>query len=112
MLGLEGDDEATVQRTIDFIIGNHMYDAQIAVLTPLPGTRLRERLKRQGRILPTTWDNYTVCNANFVHDRLSKEQLEMGVLQVYQAINTEEVYLRKLEHFKAIHRRLAQANGA
>jgi radical SAM superfamily enzyme YgiQ (UPF0313 family) len=109
ILGLDTDGPEVFERTAEFIIDNRLYDAQISILTPFPGTRLRRRLQRAGRLLPTPWSNYTVFDVNFVHPRLSREELEQGLLDVYRRINSPEIYLRKLEHFRAIFKQVARA---
>ena len=111
MVGFDQDDDTVFARTTDFILENNLYGAVATILTPLPGTRLRERLANEGRILPTSWDNYTGHDVNFVHPVLSKKQLEDGLCEIYERVNTEDVYLKRMEHFKAIHRRLAQAKS-
>jgi len=111
ILGLDKDDEFTFNKTCDFIIKNNLYDAQISILTPLPGTRLRDRLFKENRLLNTTWDNYTVWNVNFIHPKLSKTQLEAGLLQIYQNINTEKRYNQKLEYFKNIQKKLIKGKN-
>lgn len=109
ILGLDTDGPEVFERTAEFIIDNRLYDAQISILTPFPGTRLRRRLEREGRLLARPWSNYTIFDVNFVHPRLSREELEEGLLAVYRRVNSAEVYLRKLEHFRAIFKQVARA---
>lgn len=112
VVGFDQDDETVFERTISFILENTLYAAVATILTPFAGTRLRERLAGEDRILPTSWDNYTAHDVNFVHPLLSKEQLEDGLCEIYEQVNTEGAYIKRMEHFKAIHRRLAQAKSA
>jgi radical SAM superfamily enzyme YgiQ (UPF0313 family) len=102
ILGLENDNESVFQNVTDFIIENNLYEANISILTPLPGTRLRERLLSENRVLKTSWDNYTLYDVNFVHPVLTKEQLEDGLVKIYREIHSDEVYEKKLEYFKQI----------
>lgn len=106
IVGLDGDDMATFDRLEGFIRQTSLFDAQVTVLTPLPGTRLRERMKREGRILDAPWRDYTLSHVNFIHPRLSREEIETGVLRMFRFIQSDEMYRRKLDHFKAIHRGL------
>jgi radical SAM superfamily enzyme YgiQ (UPF0313 family) len=109
IVGLDADGPEVFERTAEFILENRLYDAQVSILTPFPGTRLRRRLEREGRLLPTPWSNYTVFDVNFVHPRLSREELEEGLLAVYRRINSADAYLRKLEHFRTIFKQVARA---
>ncbi|MBN2143814.1 MAG: DUF4070 domain-containing protein [Candidatus Aureabacteria bacterium] len=58
----------------------------------------------QNRLLPSSWDNYTFFDVNFIPPKLSKEELQQGLLDIYQNIHTEEFYLKKINHFKEIHK--------
>ena len=106
IIGLDNNDTNTFERIIDFVIDNNLYDAQISILTPLPGTRIRDRLEKEGRLLPINWENHTLFNVNFVHPRLTKEELENGLLKIYKSINNEEVFRKKLHYFKEVNKDL------
>lgn len=109
IVGLDTDGPEIFDRTAEFILDNRLYDAQVSILTPFPGTRLRRRLEREGRLLPTPWSNYTVFDVNFIHPRLSREELEDGLLALYRRVNSADAYVRKLEHFRTIFKQVARA---
>jgi radical SAM superfamily enzyme YgiQ (UPF0313 family) len=52
--------------------------ALFPILTPYPGTLLRERLKREERILTDRWDLYDMEHVTFVPRRMSPEKLQEG----------------------------------
>lgn len=106
IIGLEGDDITTFTKIADFVIQNNLYNAQVSVLTPFPGTKVREDFLKNRRILDTKWENYTGYDVNFIHDRISKEQFEIGITNTYKKINSEDFYLQKMMHFKKIHSKL------
>lgn len=54
IIGLDDDDTRVFQDLFRFILENKLYAAQVTVLTPLPGTRLRQRLEREGGSFPTS----------------------------------------------------------
>jgi radical SAM superfamily enzyme YgiQ (UPF0313 family) len=112
ILGLDTDGPEVFERTAEFIVENRLYDAQVSILTPFPGTRLRRRFEREGRLLENPWSNYTIFDVNFVHPRLGLEELEEGLLSVYRRINSKDAYLRKLEHFRTIFKQVARAGRA
>jgi len=64
IFGLDEDTPDVFERTIEFLLRNSVPSISPCILTPYPGTRLFERLKREGRILHTNWSYYdhtTVC---------------------------------------------------
>jgi radical SAM superfamily enzyme YgiQ (UPF0313 family) len=105
ILGYDCDSTETFRKTGDFVVKNYLSGAQLSLPTPLPGTAFRARLEREGRILPTTWANYTYFDVNIVHPRLGKEQLENGLADTYGRIYCKEYLDRKNLFYKEIHRR-------
>jgi radical SAM superfamily enzyme YgiQ (UPF0313 family) len=109
IVGLDTDDETIFDRIADFIIETHLYEAQITIITPLPGSRLYERMKNENRLLGAPWDQYTMANLNFVHPRITKPAMEKGLFRTYQRVYSEETYLGKMAYFKGIQKRLMEA---
>ena len=107
IVGLDYDDISVFKKTTDFIIDNHLYAAQITVLTPLPGTRVRERLKQENRLLPFDWDNYTFWDVNFLPAQMSIDELQKGLLGVYRSIYKKKVLLENNRYFKRIYSKIA-----
>lgn len=110
IIGLPHDDKSIFKGISDFIIENHLYDAQITISTPLPGTRLREQLVKEGRVLPTKWEDYTFIDVNYVHNKLTKDELENGLIEIYRRINCKDAYYNKMNHFKLIKKELFKEN--
>jgi radical SAM superfamily enzyme YgiQ (UPF0313 family) len=102
IVGLDSDDVTVFSKLEKFIIDNNLWAASITIMTPFPGTRLRERLESQNRIIDSNWKNHTGYNINFLPKNISKEDIQTGIVDLYQKINSKEVYLKKLEHFKQI----------
>jgi radical SAM superfamily enzyme YgiQ (UPF0313 family) len=66
IVGFDHDKPDIFDRQIDFIQKNAIPKAMIGLLTALPGTRLYERLKKEGRVLASTAGNNThVLSTNF-----------------------------------------------
>jgi len=108
ILGLDSDDASVFKKTSDFIVNNNFYAAQITVLTPLPGTRLRERLDREKRLLPEgNWDRYSFLDVNFIPKRMSSKDLQDGILKVYQEVYSKENRFKIASHFKKIYTNLS-----
>ncbi len=106
IVGFDNDNESTFDQVINFIKSNCLYNAQASILTPFPGTEIRNRLLSENRILPTSWENYTGCDVNFTHKKLSKKQLEDGLVHIYKSINTKSFYEKKMNYFKEVHKNL------
>jgi radical SAM superfamily enzyme YgiQ (UPF0313 family) len=79
IVGLDQDDPVVFDQLHDFITGSRLYAAQITVLTPLPGTRLRARLEKESRVLPHPWERYTMVDVNFLPKRMTAEELQDGI---------------------------------
>jgi anaerobic magnesium-protoporphyrin IX monomethyl ester cyclase len=58
IIGLPGETEETMERTIRFAIELDPMIANFSMLTPYPGTIVYEIAKRQGRILVEDWEDY------------------------------------------------------
>ena len=106
ILGLDEDNRETPQEIADFINENNLLGAQITILTPFPGSRLRDRLELEGKILHDDWQWYTVWNAVIRHDNFTPKELEDGLLEVYRGIYNPISNKRRSEHFKKVCREL------
>jgi len=83
VFGMDYDDLSVFNRTTEWAIHNGIETAAFHILTPYPGTRLYDRLKRQGRILTEDWDLYDTRHAVYKPTRMSDEELEAGYQQAY-----------------------------
>lgn len=83
VLGLDGHTEAIFDQVYDFVERSGLYEVQITVLTPFPGTPLYERLRREGRLLVEgAWDRCTLFDVNFVPTGMSPERLQQGLVEL------------------------------
>lgn len=106
MIGNDSDDKTIFKKTSDFVINNNLFEAQITISTPLPGTRLRSRLEKEGRLLDTKWENYTFGDVNYIPKNMSIEELQNGFIEIYRNIDNETGYLKKMVYFKGIQKKL------
>lgn len=105
ILGLDGDPQSVFEDTARFIIDNNLYASAINILTPLPGTRLREKMEREGRVLAVPWDRYSYWNVTYKPRQFSPDQLRDGLSYVYKKVYSPDVRRNVGEHFKAIYKR-------
>jgi radical SAM superfamily enzyme YgiQ (UPF0313 family) len=80
ILGLDRHTPDIFEQVLEFATEVPLYDVQITVLTPFPGTPLYDRLLREGRILyPDCWDRCTLFDVNFRPKGMTVEELREGV---------------------------------
>lgn len=66
VLGFDTDDAAVFDETLEFVRRTGLAEVQITLLTPFPGTPLRARLAREGRLLEEAgWRNHTLFDPTF-----------------------------------------------
>jgi radical SAM superfamily enzyme YgiQ (UPF0313 family) len=54
------------QQVLDFAEAALLFDVQVTLMTPFPGTPLYDRLLAEGRILhPNRWDLCTLFDVNY-----------------------------------------------
>jgi radical SAM superfamily enzyme YgiQ (UPF0313 family) len=78
IFGLDEDRPDVFRRTMEFLEANRIEQPQFNILTPLPGTRLMERLRREGRIVDNDWSHYDMNHVVFEPLHMSREQLQEG----------------------------------
>ena len=88
IIGLPGETRASMQRTIDFAIELDPVIANFSMMTPYPGTKVYEIVKRQGRFLINDWEDYVFFE--------QKARYEMGEMT---AELVEEMYRKAYRQF-------------
>jgi len=76
LLGLDEHDKDYAKRTVDFLLDIDLDLAEFTILTPFPGTPVRERLEQEGRILHNDWIRYTGDEVVFQPRQMSVEDLQ------------------------------------
>jgi radical SAM superfamily enzyme YgiQ (UPF0313 family) len=78
IFGFDADRKSVFEETISFIDRNQIELPSLAILTPLPGTTLYDRMEKEGRITERDWSKYTVGEVVFKPKRLTEEELQKG----------------------------------
>ena len=107
IVGFDHDNKDVFQKLIDFTIENNI-TGQYHFLTPFPGTRIRDDLIRERR-LPANdsqWDRYSCFDVVFTPKMMSNEELEAGLLEVYQTVYSKEAHLKRSRHMIDIFKHL------
>jgi len=109
IVGFDHDDKSVFQQLIDFVLENKIL-AQFHFLTPFPGSQLRASLIREGRLRQddSHWDAYSCFDIVFAPLRMSSQELEEGLLSVYQAVYSQGAHLSRSRHMINIFRHLRQ----
>ena len=84
VLGLDGDDLSVFTRTVEFAERHRLLAAQFSVLTPYPGTPIRDQLEREGRVEDQDWSRYTMSHVVFRPSRMTSLQLQEGQTLAYR----------------------------
>jgi radical SAM superfamily enzyme YgiQ (UPF0313 family) len=107
ILGFDSDGEEVFERLRDFVVRTGLLGFQILILTPIPGTRLYERLRAQGRLLQDrTWADYSTYRLNFRLARMDRERFAAGMLKLYRELYNDEAFeRRKLRQMSLLRKR-------
>jgi radical SAM superfamily enzyme YgiQ (UPF0313 family) len=96
ILGLDRHTPAIFQEVLDFALDVPLYDVQITILTPFPGTPLYDRMLREGRLLkPGQWDQCTLFDVNFQPRGMTVEELREGIYWLAERLYNEECLDRR-----------------
>ncbi|MBE0478247.1 B12-binding domain-containing radical SAM protein [Candidatus Aerophobetes bacterium] len=109
VFGFDGEDETVFKRTVDFAKLIKLDLAQFAILTPLPGTRLMEKLREEKRILDENWSRYSFRTAVFEPSGMSPEELTRGKEWAWQEFYSWSSILRRLPPLTNLPRLLVYA---
>jgi len=95
IFGFDNDDKTVFKKTVDFCYRNDIEIAQFTTLTPLPGTKLFNRLQKEKRIFTYNWDFYDTLHAVFKPKNLTPQELQNGVIRAYQELySTKSIFKR------------------
>ncbi len=115
IVGADGETLRSLDRLGRFIDDGPFAEIQLTLQTPFPGTGLRRRLDREGRLIPDRgWSYCTLFDVTYHPDRMSVAALETGfrrlARQVYGAAPNHrrqklrrEILRRRNDHHDADH---------
>jgi radical SAM superfamily enzyme YgiQ (UPF0313 family) len=106
ILGLEEDTRETVDLTIEFVQHNHLMGAQVTILTPFPGSRLRTRLQKENRILHSDWVWYTGWNPVIRHKNFGEQEFQDDLLRFYKSIYEPDRVKQRSQYFRDVFKTL------
>ncbi len=99
IFGVDGDTPHKLRRRADYMIRSGVDVMQTTYLTPLPGTRLFDRLEREGRLLytdfPQDWDRYDMTEVIHRPQHMSPAALSQAMREANRRMYAWPVLLRK-----------------
>jgi radical SAM superfamily enzyme YgiQ (UPF0313 family) len=101
IVGLDEDTPDVFPKILEFVCKTGLFDAQILIATPLPGTELMARMQQEGRLLKEIfWDRCNLAEINFKPRQMSVETLAQGYLWLYKNLYTQEDMAKKMDLLK------------
>lgn len=101
ILGLDGHTPDIFDKVYDFVKETELYEVQITLMTPFPGTPLYERLSRENRLLePGNWAKCTLFDVNYQPAKMSVEELEAGFKQLAVSLYEADFTKWRRDRFK------------
>ena len=108
VFGFRNDDLSTFDEIREFTIRNNI-PGQFTIATPLPGSDLYKKLKQEGSLFSDVfWNQCSFYNLHFRHEKMTKEEAEESLIQLYETVFNEENSLKRFLHMKNMYKRLPQ----
>jgi radical SAM superfamily enzyme YgiQ (UPF0313 family) len=98
IVGFDSDPPNIFERQIEFISKSGVVTAMVGVLQAVPGTRLYQRLKEQGRLLMNPTGNHTDGILNFI-PKMDMESLINGYRRIIDTIYSPKNYYERVLTF-------------
>lgn len=110
ILGLDGHHANVFDDVYLFANELELFDIQITIQTPFPGTPLYERLKTEQRLLEEcNWNKCTLFDINFKPTDMSVDELKNGYMQLAEKLYSRELTAWRRERFRENVRSLRKA---
>lgn len=105
ILGLDGQDAGSFAEVARFVRDSGLFDVQVTLQTPFPGTPLYRRLQAEGRLLRRdAWERCTLFDVTFQPLRMSVGELEAGFRSLVSDLYTAEASQSRRRRFLAARR--------
>jgi radical SAM superfamily enzyme YgiQ (UPF0313 family) len=99
MFGWDNETPEVIKERVKYINGCKTNSIQVTIMTPLPGTRVFEQLKDQGRLLytnfPEDWQRYDYHELLFKPNNLNADILQAHIHDAWEKIYSDGQILRR-----------------
>jgi radical SAM superfamily enzyme YgiQ (UPF0313 family) len=104
IVGFDHDTSAIFERQLDFIQKSGIVTAMVGLLQAMPGTKLYQRLHRQGRLLGRTTGDNVDGTTNFI-PLMDRETLRRGYQGLMKHLYSPGPYYQRIRTFLREYRR-------
>ncbi|TET18703.1 MAG: B12-binding domain-containing radical SAM protein [Candidatus Cloacimonadota bacterium] len=112
VMGLDGQDSSIFNEVIEFVKETEMFDVQITIMTPFPGTPLYTRLRKEKRLLAEEdWRTCTLFDVNYKPSNMSVEELREGFKQMGVELYSDEFTKWRKTKFNEYLRKAVRKKG-
>jgi radical SAM superfamily enzyme YgiQ (UPF0313 family) len=113
VVGLDGHTTDIFDQIFDFVKNSELYEVQITLMTPFPGTPLYDRLLREQRLIePYNWKKCTLFDINFHPADMTIDELHDGFKNLAVELYSEEfTNLRRQAFRESLRRKTNQGEG-
>lgn len=109
ILGFDGHDKSVFENVRNFALETNLLETQVTLLTPMAGTETYSKFRTEGRLLrENPWDSCTLFDVNFQPAKMTKQELEDGLVYLFRELYNQDVYTKRKRHFMDIHRALLE----
>ncbi len=99
IIGFDSDPLTIFESQINFIKESGVVKAMIGLLNAMPGTRLYERLKNEGRIIEDCTGDNTDGSLNFIPKSMDAQTIIEGYQRVLDSIYSPKEYYQRVQQF-------------
>lgn len=82
MFGFDNDTPDTFRETLKAMYEWDLDEVSFSIVTPYPGTRLFERLEKEGRITSYDWSRYAEGTVNLKPKKMTEKELFEGIREI------------------------------
>jgi radical SAM superfamily enzyme YgiQ (UPF0313 family) len=112
IIGLDGHTVDIFDQVFSFVKESGLYEVQVTLMTPFPGTPLYARLESENRLLePRNWKKCTLFDINFRPSNMSVQELHEGFKKLAVELYSEEFTNERRNRFKSALRDQRHSKG-
>ncbi len=112
VIGLDGHTTDIFDQVFSFVRETELYEVQVTIMTPFPGTPLYSRLEQEGRLLePQNWKKCTLFDINFKPAQMTAQELHEGFKKLAVELYSDEFTTWRRSRFKQTFRDRHQKKG-
>lgn len=112
IFGIDGQTPAVFDRVYAFSEAAQLFDVQLTLLTPFPGTPLLDAFRKAGRMTHDgEWERFTLFDLNFEPRGMTREELTNGFRDLVVKMYDPDFQRRRRAGFKFERRRQKKVGG-